>query len=141
MTIPAYPSELPRPLADPYQLARGDGRVQMRNDAGPPSTRRRFSSVVDIVQFSTFLDRSELARFDRFYYEDTKKGTIPFTIPDPGTDGWPLLTEGGVPILNESDVPILLSETWLVTFGGKLPAITTRGVNWTVAFELLVLPQ
>lgn len=140
MTLPLYPEELPRPLQDPYQLARGDGRIVSRNDAGPPNIRGRFSSVVDTVHFSTFLSRAQLARFERFYLEDTKRGAKPFLLADPGTDGWPLLADDGSPLLTEDSVPLLLAETWLVTFGGKLPVITNRALHWTVTFEVSVLP-
>lgn len=140
MTLPSYPSELPTPLSDGYQVARGDGRIMGRNDAGPPNIRGRFYAVVSTVQFSTFLSRSQLARFDRFYVEDTKKGAKPFLLPDPGTHGWPLLTDDGTPILTDAGVPILLAEIWLVTFGGKLPVVTNKATYWTVSFEIMVLP-
>ena len=140
MTLPTYPTELPAPLADPYQVARGDGRILSRNDAGPPNIRSRYAEPVDAVQFSTFLDRSQLARFDRFYVEETKRGAKPFLIPDPGTDGWALLTDDGSPLLTDDGTPLLLAETWLVLFGQKLPVVTNKATYWTVSFELTVLP-
>ena len=140
MTLPSYPAELPKPLQDGYQVARGDGRIVTRNDAGPPSIRSRFSSVVDTVQFSTFLSRSQWARFERFYVEDTKRGALPFLLPDPGTDGWALLTDDGSRLLTDDGTPILLAETWLVVFGSKLPVITNKATYWTVSFEVTVLP-
>lgn len=140
MTLPSYPAELPKPLQDGYQVARGDGRIMSRNDAGPPNIRGRYSAVVNTVQFSTFLSRSQLARFDRFYLDDTKRGSLPFLIPDPGTNGWPLLSDDGSPLLTDEGTPILLAEIWLVTFGGKLPVISNKATYWTVAFELTVLP-
>lgn len=140
MTLPFYPDELPKPTQDGYQVARGDGRIMSRNDAGPPNIRRRYTSVINTVQFSTFLSRAQLARFDRFYVEDTKQGAKPFLLLDPGTDGWALLDDDGSPLLTEDSVPLLLAETWVVTFGGKLPVITNRATHWTVSFEVAVLP-
>ena len=140
MTLPSYPAELPKPLSDGYQVARGDGRIMSRNDAGPPNIRGRYSAVVNTVQFSTFLSRSQLARFDRFYIEDTKRGAKPVLLPDPGTDGWAWLDEDELPVLDEGDVPMLLTETWLVTFGGKPPVVTNKATFWTISFELTVLP-
>lgn len=140
MTFPAYPAELPRPLRSPYSVARGDGRFVSDNDAGPKNIRRRFSSTVTKVQFSTELDRSQLARFYRFYDEETKEGSLAFLMPDPGTDGWPLLLDDGAPLLTDDGTPLLLAETWLVTFGGKMPSETVKGTTWTLSFELEVLP-
>lgn len=140
MTLPSYPSELPKPLSDSYQVGRGDGRIVTRNDAGPANVRRRFSSVVNTVQFSTFLSRAQLSRFDRFYDEDTKGGSLPFLLPDPGLDGWALLTDEGLPLLTDEGLPLLVAETWLVMFGSKLPVVTNKALYWTVSFELSVLP-
>ena len=141
MALPLYPPELPRPEASNYQEAFGDGRLQGRTDAGPPVGGRRFSSVVNTVQFSTLLRRSQLARFQRFYDEDTRQGSLPFLIPDPTTDGWMMMTDTFQPILNEAGLPLLLSETWVVMFGATLPRITTsRPPLFSVMFELSVMP-
>lgn len=141
MTLPSYPSELPPPRQQDYQLASGDGRTVSREDAGPPNVRRRFSAVANMVAFSTLLDRSELARFDRFYTEDTKQGTLPFLIPDPGTDGWPLLDDEGTPLLTDDGTAILAAATWVCLFGAQLPVRRAAGgLFWEVSFQLSVLP-
>lgn len=140
MTLPLYPSELPAPLRTPYSVARGDGRLIGRNDAGPRNVRRRFAATVKTISFSTLLSRSQLARFDRFYYEETKEGALPFLIPDPRTDSWPLLTDEGEPLLTDDDTPILLSEIMLVIFGDRLPDDKFNDLEFNVAFDLQVLP-
>ncbi|MDI6026713.1 hypothetical protein QBK99_10975 [Corticibacterium sp. UT-5YL-CI-8] len=140
MSVPWYPAELPKPLRQGYQFAMGDGRSAQRRDAGPARYARRFSSVAHAVAYSTILDASQLARFERFYNEETKQGIVPFFIPDPGKDGWPALTADGTPITLPDDTPVLLSRTWLCTFGERLPSWTSIGMSWTVSFDLVVLP-
>jgi hypothetical protein len=140
VTLPSYPPELPRPNRDGYRVARGDGRSIGRQDAGPPTRRRRFSSTVTTLSLSIDLSRSLKARFDRFYDEETAGGTLPFLMPDPATDGTELLTIGGVPLLTAGGVPLLIARTWLCVFGDQLPVETPRGVEWRVSFTLLVLP-
>lgn len=140
MTIPVYPTSLPPPLKEGYQVARGDGRVVVRQDAGPPNIRRRYSAVPKLVTFRTRLTRSQLAVFDTFYDVETKQGTLPFTMPDPGTDGYPLQDENGAPLLDEEDNPIILSSTWLCLFGEQLPVVTPADMMWDLAFTLIVLP-
>lgn len=140
MTLPSYPPELPRPNRDGYKVARGDGRIAGRNDAGPPPRRRRFSAVPKTVSFSTDLTLSQKARFDRFYEEDTAEGALPFLMPDPATHGTPLLTAGGAPLLTAGGTPLLISRIWLCQFADQLPVETPRGVEWRITFSLLVLP-
>lgn len=140
MTLPSYPSELPRPNRDGYKVARGDGRTIGRTDAGPPIRRRRFSAVPKTVSFVTDLTQSQKARFDRFYDEDTAEGTLPFLLPDWAVHGTPLLTAGGAPLLTAGGVPLLISRIWLCVFGDQLPVETPRGVEWRMSFSLLVLP-
>lgn len=139
MALPVYPVELPRPLRDPYQIALGEGRFKSKTDAGPGNTRGRFSSVVDKVNFSTLLDATEKGRFEWFYYQETKKGALPFLIPDHSEDGFYWLDENEKPLLFEDGTPVLLTETWLVQFDA-LPTITPRAVLWTVSFTLMVMP-
>lgn len=138
--LPSYPPELPAPLREGYQNARGDGRTRMAEDAGPPNVRRRFSAVANVVSFSTQLDRFQLGRFDRFYDEETKQGTLPFLMPDPGTNGWPLLSDDGMPLLTDEGTPILMTETWLCLFGQQLPAVVTVDMVWKVTFQIVVMP-
>jgi hypothetical protein len=61
-------------------------------------------------------------------------------MPDPTTDGWPLLDQDGAPLTTEGDVPILLAETWLCLFGDRLPAASIAGLHFRVSMTILVLP-
>ena len=142
MAIPWYPIELPAPERAGYQFAYGDGRSASRNDAGPPSPRQRFSAVGDPISLQTQLARSELARFDRFFNEETRKGSRAFFMRDPLTDGWPALTAGGEPIVLPSGAPMLLAKTLLCLFGQGLP-VTTPLPNshfFMISFSVVVLP-
>ncbi|RWO83931.1 MAG: hypothetical protein EOS18_03550 [Mesorhizobium sp.] len=143
MTLVWYPPELPRPERAPYQVTRGDGRTRRAEDAGPPNVRRRFSAVATTVAFSTVLTRAQLARFDRFFDEEIKQGTLPFLMPAPDTDGLPLLTEDGTPLLTDEGVPILIAETWLCLIGQQMPArapSSPGSIQWRVSFDIAVMP-
>ncbi|WP_287151473.1 hypothetical protein [Mesorhizobium sp.] len=143
MTLAWYPPELPRPERAPYQVSRGDGRTRRAEDAGPPNVRRRFSAVATTVAFSTILTRAQLARFDRFFDEEIKQGTLPFLMPAPDTHGLPLLTEDGTPLLTDGGVPILIAETWLCLIGQQMPArapSSPGSIQWRVSFDIAVMP-
>lgn len=137
-----YPPELPVPMKQGYQSAFGDGRIGARRDAGPPSYRRRFSAVGDTVSLQTHLQRHELARFERFFLEETKRGSKTFFMPDPLTDGWPALTARGEPIALPDGSPMLLAKTWLCVFGEGLPSTVplTNDESFYVSFDIVVLP-
>lgn len=139
MALPVYPIELPRPLRDGYQFGLGDGRFKSQNDAGPYNMRGRYSTSPNTVAFSSLLDRTQLGRFEWFFNEATRKGALPFLIPDPASDLYCWLDEDGVPMLDEDGVPILTTETWLVMFDQQ-PTFTPRDICWTVSFSLTVLP-
>ncbi|MBN9243375.1 MAG: hypothetical protein J0I98_11325 [Mesorhizobium sp.] len=139
MAIPVYPSELPRPLRDPYKIAHGEGRYRSKNDAGPGNVRGRFSSVVDTVSYSTILRTTQLGRFQWFHSQETKRGALPFLMTNWGEDGLVWLDENEDILLFEDGAPIAATETWLVLFDG-LPVITPRAIDWTVTFTLSVMP-
>lgn len=143
MAIPAYPSELPPPLRPDYQQTNGEGRAIFRNDAGPVSLRRRFAAVMDQIPFATNLERWQLGVFDNFYYETTKNGTLPFTIAEPLTDGFPMLDENLDYLLDENGDYLLFTETMLVIFGDQ--GLPTRkqidGARYRVDFTLWKLPS
>lgn len=67
-----------------------------------------------------------------------------FWMPDPTTDGWPLLTSDGKPMLiaggPQDGLPILMAGRWLVTFGKNLPAETVIGVDFRMSFGVEVMP-
>lgn len=140
MSYPIWPEALPRPERSSWQAGRQDTRLKRRSDAGPVSYRRRFSSASRPVTLSVILDRDLKAVFDNFYFEEIAEGASLFWMPDPTTDGWPLLLDDGSPFLTEAGVPILLGETWLVTMGDSLPAETVIGVEFRITFSVEVMP-
>ncbi|MCV9960726.1 hypothetical protein OIU34_02340 [Pararhizobium sp. BT-229] len=142
MTIPSYPADLPPPLRAAFGEQSGDGRVIFRPDAGPTVPGLRFAAVMDIIPFSTQLKRWQLGLFDSFYLETLKKGMLPFTMPEPFTDGYPMLDEEQNTLLDENDVPLLFTETMLVRFADDgLPNRTSLQVDtFRVSFRLARLP-
>ncbi|MBR9841216.1 MAG: hypothetical protein GYB50_25540, partial [Rhodobacteraceae bacterium] len=93
MTVLTWPSDLPRPLRDRYQAQATDPRLKRSQDAPIPGYRKQYSQVAQGVQLSLVLSRSQKAVFDNFYRDACGFGTTPFWMPDPVTDGWPLLHE------------------------------------------------
>lgn len=140
MSVLTWPSSLPRPLRSGYQAQNADPRLRKQADAGPPGFRRRYSSVARGLSLSVVLSRSEKAQFDRFYEQDTRHGSLPFWMPDPVTDGWPMLTESGAYVLTESGQPILLSKQLLCLFGDEPPVETIQGMSFTIGFSVWVMP-
>lgn len=140
MTYPIWPETLPRPERASWQATRQDGRLKRRADTGPTTYRRRFSSASRSVSLSVMLDRDQKAIFENFYIEEIAEGATLFWMPDPTTDGWPLLTDEGLPMLTDAGVPILLGETWLVTMGDNLPAETVIGIEFRISFSVEVMP-
>jgi len=140
MTLPQWPAELPRPNRAGYQRQTDDPRLARSADAGPPSYRRRWSAVSRSVALVIDLGRSQKAVFDAFHDEVTAMGSLPFRMPDPTTDGWPVLTSDGVPILAGDGAPLLLAAHWLCLFGATTPVETMHGLRFRISFSVTVLP-
>lgn len=140
MTIPTWPASLPKPERKPWSRSPFEARIKRQPEAGPPGYRRRFSSVAESVALSIVVSRAGKAVFDQFYEETTAFGGTPFYMPDPTTDGWALLDGAGNPMLTEGGQPILLSAIWLCLFGDDLPKESIEGVNFRMAFSVVVMP-
>jgi hypothetical protein len=140
MTVPAWPSALPRPNRPGWQSQLGDPRLAKAADTGPPGYRRRWSSVARNVSLVIDVSRSERAVFDTFFEQTTDFGSLPFTMSDATTDGWPLLAGDGSPVLDGAGAPILLSAEWLCLFGEDMPTTTIKGVRFVISFSVVVMP-
>jgi hypothetical protein len=140
MTSLVWPTDLPRPERNTWQSQPQDARRKRQSETGTPSWGRRFSSAATLVSLSVLLDRNQRAVFDNFYRFDTKGGVSHFWMPDPTTDGWPLLMSDGRPLLTSAGVPILLSARWLCSFGETVPAETVVGIQFRKNFSIAVLP-
>nr|WP_319388197.1 hypothetical protein [uncultured Cohaesibacter sp.] len=140
MTIPSWPSELPKPTRNGYQAQRGDPRLPKNRSTGPKGWRRRWTAVSKPVSLSVQLGRSQKAVFDKFYDEDTKDGTLFFWMPDPVTDGWPLLTSDGSPMLMSDGTPLLMAALWLCKWGEATPVERIVGTEFTISFSVEVMP-
>ena len=139
MTL-SWPADLPRPERDTWRASRNDGRLSTQQNSGPMRTRRRFSSVSKPVNLSIFVDRNGKAIFDSFFDDVTAGGARPFLMPDPTTDGWPLLMHDGTPVLTTSGVPLLLAANWLCLFGQTMPSEAVKGVYFRISFSIEVMP-
>jgi len=135
-----WPSDLPRPERSTWQLTPQDARRKTQSEAGPPRYRRRFSSAAKMVTLSVILSRNGKAIFDRFFHEDCAEGAHLFYMPDPTTEGWPLLAANGSPLLTSGGAPILLGGRWLCAWGDQLPAETVQGAEFKKTFSVVVMP-
>lgn len=141
MTVPAWPSELPRPVRQTYSASWADGRQMRAADYGPPSARLRTSSAPQMATLSLKLTRAEKAMFDDFWQRELRRGSLPFTMPDPVTDGWELLSSDGAPVLDDDGEPILLAGTWTCLFAQDgLPQETLQGLTFNINFSVVVMP-
>lgn len=141
MTLLAFPPDLPRPNRDGWQVTRQDGRLRRSAEAGPPGYRRRSSGVVRAASLSIDMTRHQKAIFWTFFDTTTEGGALPFTMPDPTTDGWPMLDGDGAPLLDEDDTPLLLSATWTCLFGDAAPTESiVRPLLFRISFSVTVLP-
>lgn len=139
MTVLTWPSELPKPSRRGYEAQNEDARLR-RSSGGVPGYRRRFSSSPRAVALSIDVPRSLKAVFDNFHDRAVASGTLPFWMPDPVTDGWPMLSPDGAPIVTGAGEPLLMGAKWLCLFGDAPPVETISGVRFDIAFSVLVLP-
>ncbi|MGD9862849.1 MAG: hypothetical protein AB7S99_06525 [Pseudodonghicola sp.] len=140
MTVAVWPDTLPRPLRDGYSEQRLDARLGKGGEAGPPGWRRRWSSVARTVAMVLDVPRAVLGDFESFYEHDLSEGSLPFWMPAPTLDGWPLLTPGGAPVLLPDGSPVLVSARWLCLMGEGTPTIAPKGVRFRVSFSVTVMP-
>lgn len=140
MTIAAWPTVLPRPERQTYGLKPDDPRLKRTGEAGPPSYRRMVSSVAERMSLSISVDRSDRQIFWDFYNRDCSHGTKAFTMPDPITDGWLMLTATGEPLLMGDGTPILLARKLLCKWGDEVPQELIEGVRFKISFGVAVMP-
>lgn len=140
MTVPAWPTQLPKPERNTYQMTWAEARLKRRADVGAPAYRRRFSGVPKLVTLSVLVTRTGKSIFDLFYENDTRNGSLPFTMPDPTTDGWPMTDAAGNPLFDGAGKPLLMSGTWLCMFGEGQPVETIVGIEFRKSFNVVVLP-
>lgn len=143
MAVPVWPVELPQKVQQQgYTRVYANGVQATDMEAGPPKTRLKSSSMPENVEGTIVVDRSGLARFRRFFQEETSFGAKPFWIADQVLDGAPLSTEDGDPLLTPDGEPLIISARWLVMFKPGSPPREgeNRGAYFNIAFSLLVLP-
>lgn len=144
MTVPVWPAApFPQQL-DIQGFSKGlrDGRLSSQTDAGPGIVRRRFSSAVSLVSCQTPpIDQAEVARFERFWTEETGGGVLTFLMPDQLNDGTELLDEDLNEITTQADSTILVALWWRARFGDEAPAVTPIDGEWfRIAFGLKLMP-
>lgn len=135
-----WPATLPRPERDSWQMQPMEARRKTQPDAGPPGSRRRFSSAPRMVSLSLILSRQQRAEFDAFWQVTCREGADLFRMPDPTTEGWPLTDDLGNPLVFGAGVQLLLSGQWLCSWGDTTPVETLQGVEFRKAFSVVVMP-
>ena len=138
--IPVWPTGLPKPQRTSYQSQYQDPRLRRRAETGPSGMSLRYSSAARIVSLSMGVSRDQKAIFDRFFENDVSMGSLPFLMPDPLTDGWPLLAPDGEPMLSPDGERLLIAAYWLCQFGETMPVETIRGIRFQISFPVVVMP-
>lgn len=141
MALIYWPGELPQHvLQDGYGQGMRDGRLFSKTDRGPPKSRRRSSANMMKVSAKLLADVATVARFDRFWDDETEEGSLPFVMPDQIFDGAPLLDSDGAPLLDDAGIPLLMTSYWFVKFDEQSPQKTPWGALFYVSFSLLIYP-
>lgn len=140
MTLPVWPADLPPPLRRGYQGSLLENRLRRSGQGGPPRFERLTSARTRELSLQIVTDRVGKSLFDRFHAETTADGALPFAMPDPVSDGWPLLTPGGDALLAPDGEPLTNAATLLCLFGEALPRDTLQGRDFTITFSVTVLP-
>lgn len=142
--ILTWPADLPKPERNTWNAQDQDARKARQSEKGPPSWSRSFSSAATRISMSMLLTRDQKAVFDNFWRVDTKRGVLVFRMPDPTTDGWPLLASDGQPLLisggPNDGKPILMAAIWLCRFGEGVPVETVQGVHVRKTFNIVAMP-
>jgi len=138
--IAQWPTDLPLPERDTWQKRPQEARRKSQSDAGPPSYRRRFTSVPRLVSLSVLLNRDQRAVFEHFFQHDCAEGARLFRMPDPTTDGRDLLSSDGFDLLAGAGAQLLLGAIWLCAWGDALPAETLVGSEFRQSFDVVVMP-
>ncbi|MBN7785132.1 hypothetical protein JYP51_09390 [Ponticoccus gilvus] len=137
-----WPAELDPPERDGWGASWADPREHRQAERGPSRYGRRVSAVSRHVSLSIVCTRAQKGVFDRFFEQDTRMGSLLFRMPDPATDGWPLLTETFEPLLTETGQPLLDTHLWLCLFAKEMPSETVvEQVKFRIAFSVEVLPE
>jgi hypothetical protein len=141
MSIQTWPTSLPRPERKSWQRSSQDARLKRQPMAGAPSYRSKYSRAAELVVLSVVLDRNQKAIFDNFHRYDCSDGVALFWMPDPTTDGWPLLHSNGTPLLTSEGLPLLMSKKWLCAWGDEMPVESIIGqVQFRKSFSIVVVP-
>lgn len=143
MTVPTFPTlnRLRRTLRDNFVEPMRDGRLQTKMDSGPGKVRRRYSSAAASVPMSFDVDMLDKGILENFWYQTTRRGSLPFRIPDQFNHETVVMVERDVELLVSAGVPLLRDSWWLARFGEGPMNIKSLGGEWfLVQFDMLVLP-
>ncbi|CAN2532527.1 hypothetical+protein [Methylocapsa aurea] len=141
MALIYWPPELPQHvLQDGYSQGMRDGRMFSKMDRGPPKSRRRSSASAIKVQAKILVSVSTLARFDRFWNDETQEGSLPFVMPDQIYNGATLADGFGDDLLTDGGDSLVITRMWLVKFDEQSPQKTPWGALFYASFSLLIYP-
>lgn len=140
MSVPVWPSQLPKPTRSGYGATPQDPRIRRNAETGPPGFRRRFSSSARMVSLSFICSRFQKGFFDTFLDEQLQEGSLPFWMPDPVSDGWGLLTEDGTQLTSEDGTPLLISAQLLCLITVQPQEAIHGQVDFEISMQVAVLP-
>lgn len=139
---PALP--FPKGLSvEGYSHALSDGRVSVPTDSQIPLTRLLSLVAPQIVSAMVKVNTAWKGRLDKFWNDETVKGTLPFWLRDQEYDGQPELDENYELVLDENGDPSLYQAYWLCQFkpdAGPIRYSPIGRIWYAASFELLILP-
>ncbi|GEC52264.1 hypothetical protein ABIF38_006426 [Bradyrhizobium japonicum] len=134
-----WPDDLPCCPLDGISAGPRSARIVTPVDVGPPKMRRR-GAPLRTIALAHYFDANQRARFDRFWDEDLRYGTLPFLYRDPHFNNYLLSTELGAVLQDENGVPIRVESWILCVFSANQPTWSKRGGKFFPQFEIVELP-
>lgn len=141
MTYQTWPAELPRPLREGLSTETPDQRRVKATEIGPPETRDRRTLVPRRIAMQFVLSRAEFAILEAFYDDTIGRGASYFWMPDPITDGWPVLDEAFHQVWDQDGMLVLVSALELCSWRGGRPSVRgLRGMKFIVPVAVDIMP-
>lgn len=121
--MPTWPAGLPQDTLLGVAVKPDDSVLRTQMDAGPPTTRNRFTAITKSVSAALYLTGAEVSTLDTFFHTTLKNGALSFDWKDPRTD---------------STVSMKFKEP--PEYTGMVGSDTVNDRLWNVSLSLEILP-
>ena len=143
MAILTWPTDLPwETRRDGFSFPFADGRTRTDMEDGPGRIRLKNGSPLRPLTVVIDMSPAEFARLERFWWDDTRRGVLPFWFRSPLRFGLPLVSgAAGLPLLTAAGAPVLIEAWLLCQFSAPAPtSVALPGGRLRVTIALVVHP-